>query len=99
MYAADPANYAFYFTGESPETFNAYGYDNPRVTELLRDARYELDFEKRAFLYHEAVRTIHDELPVLVVFHFRDHLAWRAELQGVRMGPPGGLLFLSSVHR
>lgn len=99
IYDSDPSNYAFYFTGESPATFNAYGYRNDRVTELLTSARGELDFERRQALYREAILTVHEELPVLVLFQFVNHFAWRAGLQGVGSRPPANLLALTAIHR
>jgi len=57
-YRHDPLGFFdAYFDPEVPGNWNP-GYDNPRVNELLRAARVELNREKRKAMYHEAENII-----------------------------------------
>jgi len=57
-YRHDPVGFFdAYFDPETPGNWDP-GYNNPRVNELLRGARVELDHQKRKAMYQEAERII-----------------------------------------
>ena len=55
-------------------------YENPRVTELVNEARATFDDARRAELYAEVQEIIHEELPWLILFQQVDLYGVRSDL-------------------
>lgn len=66
---ADPDDFLFsLFHSESPS--NLFFYHNPKVDELLALARSLFDLpEKRASIYHQVVRILHQDMPCVPLTH------------------------------
>jgi peptide/nickel transport system substrate-binding protein len=62
---------------------NFAGYRNPRMDQLLDAIEVELDWEKRAALWHELQRIYAEELPALPLFFRADAHIWPRWLHGV----------------
>jgi len=62
------------YDGTSAGTFNAGRYSNPMLDELIDAIRVEPDIAKRRRLIGNALRLIHDELPLLPLY--RRKLTW-----------------------
>jgi peptide/nickel transport system substrate-binding protein len=56
-------------------------FADPELDKLNDAARYELDTNKRAALYHKAMALIHDEAPWLFLFEYEDLYATSKRLQ------------------
>jgi len=56
-------------------------YSNPELDKLNDEARYELDPQKRAAIYRQAMELIHEEAPWLFLFEFEDLYATTKRLQ------------------
>ncbi|SDW09393.1 ABC transporter substrate-binding protein [Celeribacter indicus] len=83
--------------GQSPSYNRPWGYGNPRVDELLQQARQEVDTGARAELYAEIERIfIEEDLPLLP-------LLWRPQAYGVQDSVhdfqplPGFLVFQTAL--
>jgi peptide/nickel transport system substrate-binding protein len=63
-------------------------YSNPRVDELVLDARTETDVELRAQMYHEAVQIIRDDAACIFtvnldnIYGLSENLEWTPRLDG-----------------
>ncbi len=65
----DPDNFLFkLFHSESPRNF--FGYANPAVDGLLKQARAEQDPGRRVELYRRAEELIVEDVPVIPVWHY-----------------------------
>jgi peptide/nickel transport system substrate-binding protein len=73
-------------------------YSNPRVDQLLREARAVYDFESRKKLYDEAQRIIQDEIPQIYLYNQPWFYATSARLSGFQVHPDG-MVRLSGIKR
>jgi peptide/nickel transport system substrate-binding protein len=73
-------------------------YTNPKVDELLRNARAVYDFESRKKLYDEAQRIIQDEIPQIYLYNQPWYFALSARLTGFQVNPDG-MIRLSGIKR
>lgn len=58
-------------------------YNNPKVNELFKEAEQELDQDKRAQEYNEAVDMIFEDCPSLPIFNKEIPYAWNKNLNAV----------------
>jgi peptide/nickel transport system substrate-binding protein len=63
------------------------------VHKLLIAARRTSDHAKRAALYREAQAIIHEDAPLVPLFHSTQLLAFRKEVKGFVVSPTGDLYF------
>jgi peptide/nickel transport system substrate-binding protein len=68
-------------------------YSNPRVDDLLRQARASADLTDRKRAYSEATRLIADDAPVIFLHHPGWEKAWRKPVQGYVEIPDGRMRF------
>lgn len=64
-------------------------YSNPRVDELLNQARRENDEAKRKAMYDEVMQIIHDEVPYVFVYQPNNVFGMRANITGFTYVPDG----------
>lgn len=83
-----------YFLGWSIPTFDADAilfalarpgqtysrYHNPEVADLLLEARYEIDAERRVQLYHEALAIMREDAPFIWLYQMDDIYGIRADV-------------------
>jgi peptide/nickel transport system substrate-binding protein len=67
--------------------FNSGRYCNPRVDELIEQARRATDRAQRARLYRDLSRLVHEDAPWVVVASWRQNLVARAGIAGLRLEP------------
>jgi peptide/nickel transport system substrate-binding protein len=80
----DPERFLFrLFHSKSPDNFGRYA--NPRVDDLLDQARKPLDEAGRLLLYREAARTILADIPALFLFHHTAVAAHQARVSGLTL--------------
>jgi len=84
----DPDNYLYtYF---HPTNLMSTGYDNPTVTEILEQAKVEIDPQKRAELYQKAETIIiKDDCAIIPLFHRTRYLAVQKNVHGIIAHPTG----------
>jgi peptide/nickel transport system substrate-binding protein len=73
---------------------NTVGYSNPRVDELLEQGRRETDPAKRAAIYSEVERRIHDDQAITVLFYQPSLWGFGKHLRGYRPSPRGWYTYL-----
>jgi peptide/nickel transport system substrate-binding protein len=73
-------------------------YTNPKVDQLLRDARAVYDFESRKKLYDEAQKIIQDEVPQIYLYNQPWFFALSARLTGFQVNPDG-MIRLAGMKR
>jgi len=66
---------------------NLSRYRNPKSDQLLDQALVELDQEKRAELYRQAQKLMHEDAPVLPLVHVPVRVAVRKEVEGYKLHP------------
>jgi peptide/nickel transport system substrate-binding protein len=79
-----------YMTGEAR---NYGSYSNPRVDELFREGRRELDHERRAAIYAEIHKILWEDQPYTYLFYRNAFYAFSKKLQGYNFAPTGPYLF------
>ena len=67
---------------------NIVGYSNPVADKLMADARLEYDAGKRAAIYRQLQRVIHDDYPVCFLFNPKEILVRSNRFQGVSLFAP-----------
>jgi len=77
--------------------FNYSGYDNPRVTELLEQARQIVDRVERQRLYWEAEKMIVEDVPGIFFGKLLDYVAYRNNFHGVKLFPTGYILDATDI--
>lgn len=68
------SHYVFAYLLEKDGSWNATGYDNPRVNEITQAITTETDLEKRTAMIDEAWQIIREEKPYLPIHH--QVIAW-----------------------
>jgi len=74
--------------------FNAGYYSNPKVDELLQQARTSTDQAERGKLYGEVQSIVHDDAPWLFVANWKQNAVTTAAVQGFKLQPS----FLLQLH-
>lgn len=67
--------------------FNAGSYANPALDRLLEQARAETDADKRAALYRQVDRLVHDDAPWAFVASWRQNAVTAKEVTGFKLEP------------
>jgi len=96
----DPDNFLYILlSGEQwpLNGFNESFYKNEEVDRLLREARVELDADKRLPLYEEAQKLICEDSPWIWVDHAYETFVVRAGIQGFVFQPTQGILRFERV--
>jgi peptide/nickel transport system substrate-binding protein/oligopeptide transport system substrate-binding protein len=80
----DPDNFLpplLHSTSPTNRTF----YGNPRVDQLLEQARHELDYTRRILLYREVERMVLDDAPWIPQYHSVTHYLYQPYVQGIEI--------------
>jgi peptide/nickel transport system substrate-binding protein len=75
--------------------FNSGYYCNPETDRLIEAARTETDHDRRAALYRELQQLVRKDLPWAVVASWRQNVAARKNVHGLRLQPS---FFLQFTH-
>ncbi|HVR43035.1 MAG TPA: ABC transporter substrate-binding protein [Thermoanaerobaculia bacterium] len=97
---SDPDFYSIIFHSESlpPEGQNRGYYVNPRIDELLDQARATFDRGRRTELYGEVQRILARDLPYVSLYHRSNVAVMDSELAGFEMYPSGFLLSVPQMR-
>lgn len=78
--------YNFFITGGSNNDAN---YSNPKVDELLKQARQETDEAKRKALYDQVMQILHEDVPYVYIYHSNNVFGLNANVTGFTYIPDG----------
>nr|WP_321398792.1 ABC transporter substrate-binding protein [uncultured Desulfobacter sp.] len=78
---------------------NFMGYANPKLDQLLRAAKTCFDQQERTKLYNQAQQIIHDDNPVIVLFHKSMVTAMSNRVLGYRIHPAEKYLLTQSIDK
>ena len=78
--------------------FNSGYYSNPKVDELLDEARRTTDQGKRAEYYNQVQQIVHDDAPWAFIANWKQNAVTRAEVQNFSL-EPSFLLILKDVTK
>jgi methyl-accepting chemotaxis protein/ABC-type transport system substrate-binding protein len=81
----DPDNFLYFLLHSKAQLIYALGYRNEELDRLTDEARITIDPQKRKRLYRLAERTVHDDCPIIPLFHQRMHAAANGLVQGMRL--------------
>jgi peptide/nickel transport system substrate-binding protein len=91
----DPDDF-FFAQHRTGEVFNFTGYSNPRVDELLDEARTITDFDTRRELYAEINRHIVDDAPYIYFYNPLQIHAYGPHVQGFQTRADQAVRFLTT---
>lgn len=90
----DPDNFlSLLDSNEIAGSLNAAKYANPRVDQLLKEGRREMDPAKRAKIYSDLQKIILEDAPWVYLTHATMLAAYRPEVQGFAVHPTGVIFF------
>jgi len=92
----DPDSALYWF--QHTNTSLNLGYDNPRVDELLDNARSDQDQEARKAMYEEVLRNVLDDAPYIYTCHRNMAWAYNRNLTGFLTPKWQGMINLAPVH-
>ncbi len=96
----DPDMFEYVFDSSSipPKRANRGFYSNPRVDELIAQARKEIDQEKRKQMYFEVQRILANDLPYINLWYFDNVIAYRPRVKGLKQNPSGNFEFIREAE-
>lgn len=96
----DPDIFEYVFESSSipPKRANRGFYSNPRVDELLAQARREIDQEKRKQIYFEVQGILANDLPYINLWYLDNVIAYRPRIGNLKINPSGNFEFLRQAE-
>lgn len=96
----DPDIFEYVFESSSipPKRANRGYYSNPRIDELLAQARKEIDQEKRKQIFFEVQRILANDLPYINLWYLDNVMAYRPRVKGLKLNPSGNFDFLKDAE-
>jgi len=72
---------------ETTSGTNYGGYSNPRLDYVLANALKATEFKPRVVNYHVAAQIVHDDRPVIPLYHLTTYAAFSTNVTGVEQAP------------
>jgi peptide/nickel transport system substrate-binding protein len=94
----DIFEYAFHSAKFPPNGANRGFYSNPRVDELIDQARREVDPSRRKPLYAEVQRILADDLPYINLWYLDNVLVHTRRVRNLKLNPAGNYDFLRAAE-
>ncbi|MCI0355722.1 MAG: ABC transporter substrate-binding protein [Acidobacteria bacterium] len=94
----DIFEHVFHSASIPPKRANRGHYRNPRVDELIDQARREVDTDKRRTLYAEVQRLIAEDLPYIHLWYLDNVVVHSPRVRGIRVSPSGNYEFLRTAE-
>jgi peptide/nickel transport system substrate-binding protein len=96
----DPDIFEHIFGSNSfaPKRANRTFYSNPRVDELIREARGTVDQQRRKVIYDEVQRIIAEDLPYINLWYLDNVLVHTNRVRAIELGPSGNYDFLRTAE-
>ncbi|WP_425430092.1 ABC transporter substrate-binding protein [Cystobacter ferrugineus] len=81
----DPDNFLYYLLHSKAQLLCTLNYHNEELDRLTEEARITIDPQKRKRLYRLAERAVHEDCPIIPLFHQRMHAVANGSVQGMRL--------------
>lgn len=81
----DPMTFLDMFVPESAQ--NDPGYNNPKYTDLIHNAKKEADVKKRSEMLHQAEDLLMADMPIIPLWHTKQTRGIKSYVKGVRVSP------------
>jgi ABC-type transport system substrate-binding protein len=81
----DPDNFLHFLLNSQAQKLYVLGYRNEEFDKLTAEARVTIDPEQRKQLYRRAEKVVHEDCPVIPLFHPRVHAVTSGRVQGLRL--------------
>ena len=81
----DPDNFLHFLLNSQGQTVYNFGYASPELDALTHEARQSIDPERRQQLYRRAEKRVHEDVPVVPLYHEQIYAAASHRVQGLRM--------------
>jgi peptide/nickel transport system substrate-binding protein len=94
----DIFEHVFHSASVPPKRANRGHYRNPRVDELIDDARREVDPERRRALYAEVQHIVSEDLPYINLWYLDNVLVHSRRVHGIHVLPSGNYEFLRTAE-
>ncbi len=96
----DPDIFEHVFDSDSfaPKRANRTFYSNPRVDQLIREARGTVDQQKRKTIYDEVQRILAEDLPYINLWYLDNVLVHTNRVRGIELSPSGNYDFLRTAE-
>jgi ABC-type transport system substrate-binding protein len=94
----DIFEYAFHSSKFTPTGANRTFYANPRIDELIDQARSELDQDKRKALYAQIQLTLAEDLPSINLWYLDNVLVHTRRVKNLSLNPAGNYDFLKTAE-
>lgn len=95
----DPDAFLYFLAHSRGQGVANFGYANPELDRLCDEARASIDPGVRAALYERAVRILHDEVPLIPLFHEKAFAVARPGIEGIRLNLGSPRIRLQDVWR
>ncbi|MGH9668720.1 MAG: ABC transporter substrate-binding protein [Terriglobales bacterium] len=94
----DIFEHVFHSASFPPRRANRSYYANPRVDELIDQARRETDEQKRKVLYAEVQRIVAQDLPYIHLWYLDNVLVHSRRVRNLHLSPSGNYDFLKTAE-
>ena len=94
----DIFEHVFYSTSTPPRRANRSYYANPRVDQLIDEARRTVDEQRRKELYGEIQEVIAKDLPYINLWYFDNVAVHTARVKNIELSPSGNYDFLQKAE-
>jgi peptide/nickel transport system substrate-binding protein len=94
----DMFEYVFHSSKFTPRGANRTFYSNPRVDELIDQARSVLDQETRKRLYGEVQEILAEDLPYVELWYQDNVMVHSRRVRNLTLNPPGNYDFLKTAE-
>jgi len=81
----DPDNFLYFLLNSNAQTVFSMGYQSSELDRLTAEARVSIDPELRNQLYRKAERVLHEDCPLIPLYHERIFAAVAPAVQGLRL--------------
>jgi len=94
----DIFEHVFYSTSTPPRRGNRGYYSNPKVDQLIDEARRTIDQQRRKELYGEVQEIVARDLPYINLWYFDNVVVHTARVRNIEMSPSGNYEFLQKAE-
>src|SRR5581483_7163860 len=94
----DIFEHIFYSTSTPPRRANRGYYSNPKVDQLIDEARRTIDQQRRKELYGQVQEIVARDLPYINLWYFDNVVVHTARVRNIEISPSGNYEFLQKAE-
>jgi len=79
--------------------WNAGSYRNPKVDQLIEEGSKEFDLSKRSKIYADIQKIVWDEAPWLFLYRLTIFIAYKSDIQGIKILPGTEMPYFWLAHQ